>query len=407
PCATRSRARRRNSGGFGAGISQTPSPGDHRPEQVSGEPGQAPNRVWWGKQGSSLPIIKTYRETVKVGVVPGTWWTDDEVGSNQEAKRDHLNKMFPGVTPFDTPKPERLLERIIHIATKPGDVVLDCFAGSGTTAAVAHKMRRRWVTVELSESNVNTFTRPRLLKVINDEDPRGITSKTEVEFVGNLPTGTDPQLVKQAAELLAPLFEHGTFDELPKVPQKDAAGPLGQLVTFLRDHPETYEALVTNMAKQMRAAAKTKNVTKKLWSGGGGFTELTVGPSMFEDVDGVVVLSDWAVGGELAEAVAAQVGFEYAPDGPFAGKKGKTRLAVIDGMLTTSVVDYLLGHLDDGERLRVVAQALDPDADAYLKARRSGSRAQKVPRDLAKQGRRPSRLVRLDADGTTGDGEKA
>lgn len=335
-----------------------------------------------------------------------TIWTYTEVGSNRTAKLE-LRQLFPGARQFDTPKPEKLLERVLHLASNPGDIVLDCFAGSGTTAAVAQKMERRWVAVELSESNVDAFVRPRLLKVIHGEDPGGITSKKHTEFIGDLPEGIDFQQVKQAAELLAPLFEYGTFDELPKAPKTDAAGPLGQLVTFLRDHPETYEALVTNMAKQMRAAAKIKNVTTKTWNGGGGFTELTVGPAMFEDVDGVVVLSDWAVGGELAEAVAAQVGFEYAPDGPFAGRKGKTRLAVIDGMLTTSVVDYLLGHLDDGERLLVVAQALDPDADAYLKAKRSGSRAQKVPRDLARQGRRPSRLVRLDADGTTGDGEKA
>ena len=83
--------------------------------------------------------------------------------------------MFPGQNPFTTPKPERLLERIIHIATNPGDTVLDVFAGSGTTAAVAHKMGRRWVTCELVEDTFNRFTRPRLEKVVRGEDLGGIT----------------------------------------------------------------------------------------------------------------------------------------------------------------------------------------------------------------------------------------
>lgn len=121
-------------------------------------------------------MIKTYLSEAQGGTTPVTWWTSSEVGSNQEAKRDHLNKMFPDEeSPFDTPKPERLLERVIHIASNPGDIVLDAFAGSGTTAAVAHKMGRRWVTVELNENTADTFTAPRLTKVVNGEDPGGIT----------------------------------------------------------------------------------------------------------------------------------------------------------------------------------------------------------------------------------------
>lgn len=88
------------------------------------------NRVYFGKNGDGLPIIKTFLTNAKEGVVPRSWWPSGEVGSNQEAKRDHLNKMFPDVVPFDTPKPERLMERIISIATNPGDVVLDCLTAS-------------------------------------------------------------------------------------------------------------------------------------------------------------------------------------------------------------------------------------------------------------------------------------
>ncbi|MBK6939662.1 MAG: site-specific DNA-methyltransferase [Planctomycetes bacterium] len=131
-------------------------------------------RVWFGKTGDSLPIIKRYLSGVQDGLVPRTWWPADDVGSNQEAKRDHLRKLLPDIEPFATPKPERLFTFILHIATNPGDLVLDSFAGSGTTGAVAHKMGRRWIMVELGE-HCHTHIIPRLKKVVDGEDPGGIT----------------------------------------------------------------------------------------------------------------------------------------------------------------------------------------------------------------------------------------
>ncbi len=86
--------------------------------------------------------------------------------------------MFTGAAIFDTPKPENLLERVIHIASNPGDIVLDCFGGSGTTAAVAHKMGRRWVTIERNTATVASFTKPRLEKVVAGADPGGVTKST-------------------------------------------------------------------------------------------------------------------------------------------------------------------------------------------------------------------------------------
>jgi len=85
-----------------------------------------------------------------------------------------MRALFPGDPSFDTPKPEKLLERILIIATNPGDLVLDSFAGSGTTGAVAHKMGRRWIMVELGE-HCHTHIIPRMQKVIDGEDPGGIT----------------------------------------------------------------------------------------------------------------------------------------------------------------------------------------------------------------------------------------
>jgi len=134
-------------------------------------------RVWFGKGGDSLPVIKRYLTDVQDGVVPRSWWPADEAGSNQAAKRDHLRKLLPEIEPFSTPKPEQLLHRILTISSNPGDLVLDSFAGSGTTGAVAHKMGRRWIMVELGE-HCHTHIIPRLQKVIDGTDSGGVTQAT-------------------------------------------------------------------------------------------------------------------------------------------------------------------------------------------------------------------------------------
>jgi adenine-specific DNA-methyltransferase len=125
------------------------------------ENAKAEGRVHFGVKGDSMPVIKRYLTEVQQGVVPRTWWPAVEVGSNQDAKRDHLRKLLPDIEPFATPKPEPLLERIFQISTNPNDLVLDSFGGSGTTAAVAHKMGRRWIMVELMDT-CHTHIIPRL-----------------------------------------------------------------------------------------------------------------------------------------------------------------------------------------------------------------------------------------------------
>jgi adenine-specific DNA-methyltransferase len=129
-------------------------------------------RMWFGKNGKSMPRRKTYLEESE-GQTPWTWWPNSEVGHTQEAKKE-VNEIFGVENTFDTPKPERLLHRIIHIATNPNDLVLDSFAGSGTTGAVAHKMGRRWIMVELGE-HCHTHIIPRLKKVVDGEDQGGIS----------------------------------------------------------------------------------------------------------------------------------------------------------------------------------------------------------------------------------------
>ena len=136
----------------------------------------AEGRIYFGKDGNGQPTTIRYLSEVE-GTVPWTWWPHDEVGNTDEAKKETLS-LIPGGSVFDTPKPERLIHRILHISTLPGDLVLDSFAGSGTTGAVAHKMGRRWIMVELGE-HCHTHIIPRMKKVIDGEDEGGITKAVE------------------------------------------------------------------------------------------------------------------------------------------------------------------------------------------------------------------------------------
>lgn len=129
------------------------------------------DRLWFGRDGTARPRVKNFLSEHE-GVRAWSWWSNAEVGHNQEAKKE-INTLF-GADSFDTPKPERLIRRILELATNPNDLVLDSFAGSGTTGAVAHKMGRRWIMVELGE-HCHTHIIPRLQKVIDGADPGGIT----------------------------------------------------------------------------------------------------------------------------------------------------------------------------------------------------------------------------------------
>lgn len=123
-------------------------------------------RMWFGADGKGRPRIKNYLSEA-LGVKSWSWWTNKEVGHNQEAKKEII-EIFGATDAFDTPKPERLIERILNIATNPGDLVLDSFLGSGTTAAVAQKMGRRYIGIEMGDHAV-THCVPRLKKVIDGE----------------------------------------------------------------------------------------------------------------------------------------------------------------------------------------------------------------------------------------------
>ncbi len=121
---------------------------------------------WIDGRNGWTPYYRVYAETSMM-TPPETIWFNEEVGSNRTAKAES-KALFGEASAFSTPKPEGLLHRIIEISTRPGDLVLDSFLGSGTTAAVAHKMERRWIGVEMGDHAV-THCLPRLQKVIDGE----------------------------------------------------------------------------------------------------------------------------------------------------------------------------------------------------------------------------------------------
>ncbi|WP_424196081.1 site-specific DNA-methyltransferase [Ampullimonas aquatilis] len=134
-------------------------------------------RITFGKSGDGRPMLKKFLAEMKDELTANTWWSHEEVGSNKEASID-LKTMFGDRDDiFQNPKPEKLLQRILTLTTAPGDLVVDSFAGSGTTGAVAQKMGRKWIMVELGE-HCHTHIIPRLQKVINGEDKGGITEAT-------------------------------------------------------------------------------------------------------------------------------------------------------------------------------------------------------------------------------------
>ncbi|WP_139543427.1 site-specific DNA-methyltransferase [Helicobacter pylori] len=140
------------------------------------------NRIYFGRNGDNVPSLKRFLSEVKQGTTPLTIWKYTEVGHNQDATKQLL-ALFNNVKLFDTPKPEALISRILEIATQENDLVLDFFAGSGTTCAVAHKMKRRYIGIEQMDY-IETITKERLKKVIEGEQG-GISKKCDFKGGGS------------------------------------------------------------------------------------------------------------------------------------------------------------------------------------------------------------------------------
>jgi adenine-specific DNA-methyltransferase len=259
-------------------------------------------------------IYRTYLLEQKP-LPPSTLWSDtDETGSNRKAKNE-LKKLFGlgAKQVFDTPKPESLLERVIAISSAPGDIVMDFFGGSGSTAAVAHKMGRRWVSCELSSRTVETFIKPRLKKVVDGTDKGGISKSLE-------------------------------------------------------------------------------------WSGGSGFRVLEIQDTLYALTPLGIMLKDDSFGPRFARAVAGQLGFDWElSDSVFCGRRGRMRLAVLDGQVGVEELRQILSELGEDERVTVVAQIILPGADEWLSENSRGSICLKAPNDVLRERRTRKRLNGSDA----------
>lgn len=294
------------------------------------------------------------------GMTPRTIWNFTDVGSNRNSKAE-IKALFPGGSPFSTPKPERLLQRIIHIATKPEDIVLDCFAGSGTTAAVAQKMGRRWVTCELLESTFIQYTRPRLEKVVNDEDPGGITH-TKGERV--------------AAEGV----------ELPEgVSAEDAARFNSVLNKLIADDNELKKNQTIRQLKALSRTNRTKEIIN--WRGGGGFQIAHLSPACFDydpRLDHVLLTTE-AKGEMLVRSVAANLGFSLIGEkdmSAFDGRRGNSLLKVIDGVATIEIADWLVSQIEPEETIVLAATSVMDGVRQYLRSSCRGSRIVVIPDDI-------------------------
>jgi len=122
------------------------------------------NNIWFGLKGNGVPRIKKFLADAKLVLTPETLWLAEDVGTSKEAKKLHL-ELFPNHQVFDTVKPELLIKRILHIATNPGDLVLDAYLGTGTTAAVAHRMGLQYIGIDKGK-HLSTYCVSRLTRVI-------------------------------------------------------------------------------------------------------------------------------------------------------------------------------------------------------------------------------------------------
>ena len=139
----------------------------------------AEGRIYWPRGGDGKPRLKHY-QTEAEGLAPFSIWFADEVGTTGSAKKDLL-ALHSGKVRFDTPKPEQLLERVIKVATNPGETIMDFFLGSGTTAAVAIKTGRRWLGIEQNRKTLSSCTVPRLRAVLEGRDGIGIKPVADLD----------------------------------------------------------------------------------------------------------------------------------------------------------------------------------------------------------------------------------
>ena len=275
------------------------------------------NRIWFGSNGNNVPSIKRFLSEVQEGSVSKTIWYRTAVGDNQEAKKEI--KAFDSENVFTTPKPERLIQRILTLATNSGDWVLDSFLGSGTTAAVAHKMGRRWIGIELGE-HCHTHCLPRLKKVVDGTDQGGIS-------------------------------------KIVHTPSPSQEG----------NEPTPNPSQEGNIKKETSREGNKKSPllggeTGVGWHGGGGFKYYYLAPSLLKkDNHGNWIIDERYNADMLAAAMAKHEGFRYCPDEHIYWKQGRSTekdyIFITTQFVTVQFLDKIQEEMKSDESLLICCKS--------------------------------------------------
>lgn len=299
----------------------------------------ADNRIWFGKDGNNTPRIKRFLSEVKQGMTSMTIWKYTEVGHTQDAMKEA--KAINSVSVFGTPKPERLIERILTLGSNEGDLVLDSFLGSGTTAAVAQKMNRRYIGIEMG-NHAYTHCKVRLDKVIDGTDQGGISVSKEYFDLkeDNLKSlGLNIDDVKAFNKVLTKLGK-----ETKLIPEATL--------------------------KEIKKETSIQKVTSELnWHGGGAYKFYELAPTLInKDEFGEYVINKAYNAAMLASAVALHEGFTYKPDTSIFWKQSQgnenSYLFVTTRYIDAAFLESIASTMQDDEYLIIACKSYEAKADA-------------------------------------------
>lgn len=300
------------------------------------------NRIWFGEDGNNVPSIKRFLSEVKDGIVAMTYWTRDEVGDSQEGKRE-IKALDLGSI-FDTPKQERLIERIITLATNEGDLVLDSFLGSGTTAAVAQKMNRRYIGVEMGD-HAYTHCKLRLDKVISGEDKGGISVSKE-------------------------------YYDLKEDDLKDLDLDIDEVKAFnkiLNKIGKETDLIPKEILKELKRNTRVQKVKSEYkWKGGGAYRFYELAESLInKDAFGEYIINKDYNADMLAAAVALHEGFDYKPSSEIFWKQSRANessyLFVTTRHLNETYLEAIHSTMQDDEYLVIACKSYDKDIEKKYK----------------------------------------
>ena len=300
------------------------------------------NRIWFGEDGNNVPSIKRFLSEVKDGIVAMTYWTRDEVGDSQEGKREIKALNLGSV--FDTPKQERLIERILTLATNEGDLILDSFLGSGTTAAVAQKMNRRYIGVEMGD-HAYTHCKLRLDKVISGEDKGGISVSKE-------------------------------YYDLKEDDLKDLDLDIDEVKTFnkiLNKIGKETDLIPKDILKELKRNTRVQKAKSEYkWKGGGAYKFYELAESLInKDAFGEYIINKDYNADMLAAAVALHEGFDYKPSSEIFWKQSRANessyLFVTTRHLNEAYLEAIHSTMQDDEYLVIACKSYDKDIEKKYK----------------------------------------